>query len=79
MELVEWLREVQAKSGIKYESGPAKEIDSKSGGRSERPEVLLAESLLSEEALEAAVDSEGRRIQELLAWLLEFSLLWQLL
>ena len=72
MELVEWLREVQAKFGIKYDSDPTKEIDSKPDTRSDRREVLLAENLLSEEALEAAVDSEQRCIQELLAWLLEF-------
>ncbi len=70
--LVEWLREVQLSSGIEYNSDPAKDIDSEPDTRSERAEVLLAERLISDVASGAIVDSEHRRIQELLAWLLEF-------
>ena len=72
MELVTWLREIQATAGITYESDPSKDIESKPDTRSERPEVILAERLISEIASGAIVDPEKIRAQELLAWLLEF-------
>lgn len=71
-ELVEWLRGVQTKSGIKYDSDLTEDTEPKPDTRSDRPEVILAEKLLSEESLEAINDADARGIQELLAWLLEF-------
>jgi len=72
MELVTWLREVQVASGITYDSDPSRNIESKPDTRSERPEVVLAERLISETDSGAIADPEKIRVQELLAWLLEF-------
>ena len=71
-ELVEWLRGVQTKSGIKHDLDSAEDTEPKPDTRSDKLEVILAEKLLSAESLEAINDAEARGIQELLAWLLEF-------
>ena len=71
-ELVEWLRGVQANSGVKYNSDSTEDIEPRPDTRSDRPEVILAKKLLSEESLEVVGDTGERTVQELLAWLLEF-------
>ena len=71
-ELVDWLRDVQEKSGIDYNADSTDSSATKPDNRADRPEVILAAKLVSEESLEAAGEIEQSRIQELLAWLLEF-------
>lgn len=72
MELVEWLRILQQQSGLENETETSEDSDSKPDSRPERPEVSLAEKLLSPEMLDSITDIEMRRIQELLASLLQF-------
>ncbi|MCF6148671.1 MAG: TM0106 family RecB-like putative nuclease [Candidatus Kuenenia sp.] len=89
--LAKWLREKQSESGIRWAGTAINEKEAKEEERTVREEVLerqrLADTLLSEiphDHQERAAKAEHWRVQELLAWLLEFhrrcdkSMWWEL-
>ncbi len=73
-ELAVWLRRVQATHNIAYlpeKTDAPGDADHEDPGR-ENPSKALAERLLKEIEDNKVTDPERRRVQELLAWLLEF-------
>lgn len=72
--LARWLRAVQAEHGIAYLTEQEADEDDHHSGASgaANPAKALAERLLQQVAAGTIADAEQRRIQELLAWLLEF-------
>jgi uncharacterized protein len=72
--LAGWLREVQRKEGIEYCSGKEAEAEegSEDNSRQVHPATILAEKLLTQVVAGEIQDPERTRVQELLAWLLEF-------
>lgn len=73
--LAKWLRELQASSGIAFisdEEPPAEKTESEQEDKQDKPAKLLGDRLLAEVAAGLVLDPERRRVQELLAWLLEF-------
>ena len=73
--LAKWLRELQASSAITFISEkepPAQKTESDQEDTQDKPAKQLGDRLLAEVAAGQVVDSERRRVQELLAWLLEF-------
>lgn len=69
--LRDWLRNVQLREGIKCVSGKV-DPEEKKEAKPEPPAKILAGRLLQQIAEGGVRDPERRRIQELLAWLLEF-------
>ncbi len=73
--LSNWLRQLQKDSGIGYLAEPkVEEVEKKSASDDEKENSAkkLAERLLAEVAGGHVVDIARRRVQELLAWILEF-------
>jgi len=71
-ELAEWLRKLQKKHGIEYVHEPNEHGEKREFDISSHPEILEAQRLLDEIPEEYPADSERWRIQELLAWLLQY-------
>jgi uncharacterized protein len=71
--LGEWLRNVQAESGLKY-IVPDDRDKKESGdtGETAHPATALAEQLIAEVESGTIEDDESRDVQQLQAWLLEF-------
>lgn len=67
-----WLRDVQAASEIAFQEKARREPKAEQEGAEKRPETLLMERLLAEVAGGRIGDGGRRRLQELLAWMLDF-------
>ena len=70
--LRDWLIGIQEQHRIAYVPRPQKKDDSPADETPVRPATTLSRRLLTEVAYSKIADPERRRIQELLAWLLEF-------
>ena len=71
LRLTKWLRTVQQESGVEF-IPPQSPKEQKAGDGADHPSKLLAEALLQEVHDGRIADPERKRVQELLAHLLEF-------
>ena len=71
-ELSEWLRNLQKEHGIEYVPDSNEQEEKREFDLSSHPEIVEAQRLLDEIPEAYPADSERWRIQELLAWMLQY-------